>query len=355
MMKDTRVKLTNTTGNNRRPGDRNRGFRITPFDQEKSIRKSISNCLSSDEPSLSLSGDKSSWTLITNTRIAAPSVAARTATELDVQVGDEVGYLVCFDRKAHPWKTKLGYMTDPNFNLYVCYLLQSLFASEHNANFFSMALMIGKDIHGKERDGNILVFFRSVEEVEGACNLLCKEIGDLLVLSLYSKLPTNQEGLILQTRTQPKCVCATNIAEVRITIDGIVYVIDLGKSKQSDSNPHMGLESLLRGPLSQAAARKRARRIKPGFCYRLYTHKSFMEDMRPSNQLEILESDTASHILQLKAMGFDDVARFDFFMDNKQWLFNIFPNQRVLEEATYLGSTTTQGIVLLVVRLENEM
>ncbi|KAF5979865.1 putative ATP-binding protein PRP16 [Fusarium bulbicola] len=216
-------------------------------------------------------------------RIAATSVAARTAKELDIQVGDEVGNLVRFDRKAHPWKTRLGYMTDgiltelakpdPDFNLYA-----GIIAGESHERTLSrdtagltqsdhMALMIRKDIHDKKRDGDILIFFQSVEEVEEVCNLLRKEI---------------------------------------------VYVIDLGKSKQSDSNPRMGLESRLRGPISQAAARKRAGRIKPGFCYRLYTHKSFMEDMRPSNQLEILESDTASHVLRLKAMGFDDVARFDF-------------------------------------------
>ncbi|KAF5583590.1 pre-mRNA-splicing factor ATP-dependent RNA helicase prp43 [Fusarium subglutinans] len=165
------------------------------------------------------------------------------------------------------------------------------FGNEKTTHFtlsiFSMALMIAKDIHDKERYGDILVFFQSVEEVEEVCNLLRKEI---------------------------------------------VYVIDLGKSKKSDSNPRMGLESLLKGPISQAAARKRAGRIKPGFCYRLYTH-----------------------YLSWKAMGFDDVAHFDFIMDNRQWLFNIFLNQRVLEEATNLGSTTTQGTVLLVVRLENEM
>lgn len=88
--------------------------------------------------------------------------------------------------------------------------------------------------------------------------------------------------------------------------------IDLGKSKQSGNNPRMGLEALLTGPISQAAARQRAGRTKPRFYYRLYTHITFTEEIRPSNQYQILESDMASQILQLKAMGFDDVARFDF-------------------------------------------
>ncbi|KAL5602764.1 hypothetical protein FOBRF1_010297 [Fusarium oxysporum] len=280
--------------------------------------------------------------------------------------GEEVGYAVRFDRKAHPMKAKLGYMTDGMLtevaktdsisNLYAYIItdeahertlstdpagltqeeLVSYFGSEKTTHFalsgknqpvqitylkesvlavFSVALMIVKDIHDKERDGDILVFFQSVEEVDEACTLLREEIGDLNVLPLYSQLPGSQKDPIFQTSTQGKCVCATNIAEASITIDGIVHVIDLGKSKQSDNNPRMGLEALLTGPISQAAARQRAGRAgrtKPRFYYRLYTHKSFMEEMRPSNQPQILESDMASHILQLKAMGFDDVARFDF-------------------------------------------
>ncbi|KAI8410273.1 hypothetical protein FOFC_10127 [Fusarium oxysporum] len=290
--------------------------------------------------------------------------------------GEEVGYAVRFDRKAHPMKAKLGYMTDGMLtevaktdsisNLYAYIITDeahertlstdpagltqdlklvvmsatldaeefvSYFGSEKTTHFalsgknqpvqitylkesvlavFSVALMIVKDIHDKERDGDILVFFQSVQEVYETCTLLRKEIGDLNVLPLYSQLPESQKDLIFQTSTQGKCVCATNIAEASITIDGIVHVIDLGKSKQSGNNPRMGLEALLTGPISQAAARQRAGRTKPRFYYRLYTHKSFMEEMRPSNQPQILESDMASHILQLKAMGFDDVARFDF-------------------------------------------
>ncbi|KAH7177706.1 P-loop containing nucleoside triphosphate hydrolase protein [Fusarium sp. MPI-SDFR-AT-0072] len=346
-------------------------------------------------------------------RIAATSVAARTAAELDVQVGDEVGYLVRFDRKAHPRKTKLGYMTDgmltelaktdPNFNLYACIMIDeahertlstdillallkraasqrsdlkvvvmsatldaekfvSYFGSKKTTHFalsgknhpvqisylkepvlavFNVALMIVKDIHDKERDGDILIFFQSVEEVEEACTLLRKEIADLNVLPLYSQLPESQKDLIFQTSTQRKCMCATNIAEASITIDGIVHVIDLGKSKQSGHNPRMGLETLLTGPISQAAARQRAGRAgrtKPGFCYRLYTHKSFMEEMRPSNQPAILESDMASHILQLKAMGFDDVARFDFIdPPHPEILFN------GLQDLIFMGYIDRKG------------
>ncbi|SCO82032.1 uncharacterized protein FRV6_06245 [Fusarium oxysporum] len=239
-----------------------------------------------------------------------------------LQHGEEVGYAVRFDRKAHPMKAKLGYMTDGMLtevaktdsisNLYayiITYEAHERTLSTDPAGLtqgdqllnvqiwilavFSVALMIVKDIHDKERDGDILVFFQSVQEVYETCTLLRKEIGDLNVLPLYSQLPESQKDLIFQTSRQGKCVCATNIAEASITIDGIVHVIDLGKSKQSGNNPRMGLEAFSRVPS-------------------LKLPLVSAQEMRPSNQPQILESDMASHILQLKAMGFDDVARFDF-------------------------------------------
>ena len=57
-----------------------------------------------------------------------------------------------------------------------------------------------------------------------------------------------------------KVVVATNIAETSITINGVVYVIDPGFSKQNVFDPRSRISSLLVTPISKASARQRAGR-----------------------------------------------------------------------------------------------
>merc|ERR1712137_668792 len=94
-----------------------------------------------------------------------------------------------------------------------------------------------------------------------------------------------------------KVVVATNIAETSITIDGIVYVVDPGFSKQKVYNPRIRVESLLVSPISKASAQQRAGRAgrtRPGKCFRLYTEKSYKKDLQPQTYPEILRSNLGS-------------------------------------------------------------
>ena len=64
----------------------------------------------------------------------------------------------------------------------------------------------------------------------------------------------------------------------KITINGVVYVIDPGFSKQNVYDPRTRISSLLVTPISKASARQRAGRAgrtRPGKCFRLYTEESF--------------------------------------------------------------------------------
>ena len=66
-------------------------------------------------------------------------------------------------------------------------------------------------------------------------------------------------------------IISTNIAETSLTIDGIVYVVDPGFSKQKVYNPRIRVESLLVTPISKASAQQRAGRAgrtKPGKAFR---------------------------------------------------------------------------------------
>jgi ATP-dependent RNA helicase DDX35 len=111
-----------------------------------------------------------------------------------------------------------------------------------------------------------------------------------------------------------KIICATNIAEASVTIDGIVYVIDSGFVKLRAYNPTTGIETLTATPVSKASATQRAGRAgrtKAGKCYRLYTESAF-EALEEATVPEIQRSNLAPTILQLKALGIDNIARFDF-------------------------------------------
>jgi pre-mRNA-splicing factor ATP-dependent RNA helicase DHX15/PRP43 len=178
------------------------------------------------------------------------------------------------------------------------------------------------------------MFLTGEEEIETACTRIRIEVekenektndeyGDVLVLPLYSSLPPNQQQKIFDKappknkRGVPgrKIVIATNIAETSITIDGIIYVIDPGFSKQKMYNPRVRVESLLVSPISKASAKQRAGRAgrtAPGKCYRLYTEESFNKDLIDNTYPEILRSNISSVILTLKKLGIDDLVHFDF-------------------------------------------
>jgi len=79
-------------------------------------------------------------------------------------------------------------------------------------------------------------------------------------------------------------------------------------------NPKTGMESLVVTMISQASAQQRsgrAGRVKPGKSYRLYTEQDFLK-FSVSTVPEMQKTNLAPVILQLKALGIDDVLHFDF-------------------------------------------
>ncbi|KAF5196325.1 Atp-dependent rna helicase protein, partial [Thalictrum thalictroides] len=109
-------------------------------------------------------------------------------------------------------------------------------------------------------------------------------------------------------------ILATNIAETSVTIPGIKYVVDPGLVKARFYDPNKRLESLIVIPISKAQALQRsgrAGRDGPGKCFCLYPETEF-EKLDESPKPEIKRCNLSNIILNLKALGVDDVVGFDF-------------------------------------------
>lgn len=195
---------------------------------------------------------------------------------------------------------------------------------EHPAeDYVERAVQTVFDIHTKEPDGDILVFLTGREEIDTAVQAISERAADLhpraqsvLALPLYAGLSTEQQMYVFEAAPENtrKVIFSTNIAEASVTIDGIVYVIDTGYVKLRAFNPMTGIETLTPTPVSKASAAQRAGRAgrtKPGKCYRLYTEARF-QSLEEATVPEIQRSNLAPVILQLKALGIDNIVRFDF-------------------------------------------
>lgn len=158
-----------------------------------------------------------------------------------------------------------------------------LYSKEPENDYLDAALMCVTQIHFDEPPGDILLFLTGQEEIDTACQILnerLKKVGpdvtELIVLPVYSALPSEQQTRIFEPAPagKRKCVIATNIAEASLTIDGIYYVVDPGFAKIKMYNSKIGMDSLVVAPISQASAKQRAGRAGrtgPGKCFRLYT------------------------------------------------------------------------------------
>lgn len=204
------------------------------------------------------------------------------------------------------------------------YPVKTTYTPEPVQDWVESALKIIFQIHYKEQlPGDILVFLTGQDTIEGLEKLvndyaegMDKDVPKLLALPLFAALPQYaQQRIFAPTpyRTR-KVILATNIAETSVTVPGVRYVIDCGKSKIKQFRNRLGLESLLVKPISKSAAiqrKGRAGREAPGQCYRLYTENGYKE-MEERTTPEILRCDLSQAILTMKARGVDDVLNFPF-------------------------------------------
>ncbi|KAF9961246.1 hypothetical protein BGZ72_004387 [Mortierella alpina] len=192
-------------------------------------------------------------------------------------------------------------------------------------NYVEKAIQTVFDIHTREPAGDILVFMTGREEIEEvvseirdrATTLPPNKYADIVALPLYAGLAAEEQMLVFEPgeRGTRKVIVATNVAEASITIPAIGFVIDCGFVKIRAYNPRTGMEMLTTTTISQASAEQRsgrAGRIRNGKAYRLYTEQSFQTSMRIASVPEIQRSNLVGMVLQLKALGIENVLRFDF-------------------------------------------
>lgn len=226
-------------------------------------------------------------------------------------------------------------------------------------NYVDAAVEQVVKIVAEQPPGDVLVFLTGEEEIDEACRRIRDDIGYLpapacnfpvAVLPLYASLPPREQAKVFDEPPRPKhpggpagrkIICATNVAETSLTIDGVVYVIDTGFSKQKVYNPRARVESLLVSPISRASAKQRAGRAgrtRPGTCYRLYTESAFASELKEATYPEILRSNLGNVVLQLKKLNVDDLVHFDFMDPPAPETL-----MRALELLHYLGALSDEG------------
>lgn len=204
------------------------------------------------------------------------------------------------------------------------YPVEILYCKEPEPDYLEAGIITVMQIHLSEPAGDILVFLTGQEEIDSCAEILfgrMKALGELapelIILPVYGALPSEMQSRIFEPAPpgSRKCIIATNIAEASLTIDGIYYVVDPGFCKQNVYNAKLGMDSLVVTPISVASARQRAGRAGrtgPGKCYRLYTEAAYATEMMPSSIPEIQRTNLSNVVLQLKAMGINDLISFDF-------------------------------------------
>ena len=179
-------------------------------------------------------------------------------------------------------------------------------------------------IHKSNAPGDVLVFLTGQDEVEEACKMLkdkMKHVSQklkysILPIPMYSNLPARDQLKVFQRASSGtrKVIFSTNIAETSITIDNIIHIVDCGFMKTTVYDPTFNSETLAVVPISQASAKQRAGRagrLTSGKCYRLYSESEYAK-LLPQSVPEMQRSSMAFPVLQLKALGVNNVAKFDY-------------------------------------------
>ena len=167
----------------------------------------------------------------------------------------------------------------------------------------------------REGGGDILVFFSGEREIRETAEALRKHHPPQTeILPLYSRLSVAEQLRVFAPHAGRRIVLATNVAETSLTVPGIRYVVDTGVARISRYSHRTKIQRLPVEPISQASAdqrKGRCGRVGPGICIRLYGEDDYNNRPRFTDP-EILRTNLANVILQMKALRLGDVESFPF-------------------------------------------
>ncbi len=185
--------------------------------------------------------------------------------------------------------------------------------------------------------GDILIFLEGEGEIHETDKFLRKQLlPDTDILPLYARLSSSRQNKIFAPHKRRHIVLATNIAETSLTIPGIRYVIDTGMARISRYSYRSKVQRLPIEKVSMAAANQRkgrCGRTSEGICIRLYSEEDYLSRSEYT-QPEILRTNLASVILQMKALNIGDIESFPFINPPEKKLIN--DGMRVLQEINAL-------------------
>ena len=221
------------------------------------------------------------------------------------------------------------------------------YLSKPAPEYVKAAVAAALDVHRSEGPGDVLMFLTGEDEIEEACEMLREAwaretreasartkralpsgngrdvgaVGEgvrsrLVVTPLYAGLPpaAQTEAFAPAPRYARKVVVASNVAETSVTIEGVAYVVDCLFAKKKNYDAARSAETLMAAPVSRAAANQRAGRAgraRPGACFRLCTEPDFAR-LPEQETPEMVRSDLASLVLQLKHLGIDNIVHFEW-------------------------------------------
>ena len=178
-----------------------------------------------------------------------------------------------------------------------------------------MAVKAVGRIAKKNRQGDILVFMPTEQDIRDTCRILDGRYDQhTTVFPLFARLAGPTQAKVFSKVPGRKIIVATNVAETSITIPGIKYVVDTGLARIPRYTPRSRCTLLPIDPISRSSAdqrKGRCGRVSDGVCVRLYSEEDYLA--RPLfTPPEILRSNLADVILRMIALNLGDINDFPF-------------------------------------------